>query len=103
MERQWCESERRRRLSQKDGNGMFELRSFDGNIGVLDHGGLQLCSGLRNIGFWSSAAFKSVRGELQGTLEGLHRVVQELLLGVSAAQFEVVECQFGVKAETDRF
>src|ERR1700722_19951472 len=100
--RRW-KIECRRRLADQDGNGRFELRSFDGNISVLDHGGLQLSSGLRNIGFRSSAAFKPVGGELQGILESLHRVVQKLLLSVRAAQLEVVECQFRAKAKTDRF
>jgi len=82
---------------------MFELRPFDGNIRILDHRSFELCSSLRNIEFWSGTAFKSVQRQLQGILVSLYRIVQELLLGVSAAQLKIVECKFGVKTKADSF
>src|SRR5215469_5738770 len=82
---------------------MLELRPLHGNIRGLHHSGLQLCSGLSDIGFWSGTSFKSIYGELEGILVSLHRVVQKLLLCVSAAQLEIVEGELGVKAQTDRF
>jgi hypothetical protein len=59
------------RLSNEDGDGVFELRPLHGEIGGLDTRGLELRLGLCHIGLRSSPAFEAVHRELQGIGVGL--------------------------------
>ena len=49
--------------------------------------------------FGRGAALEAIRRQAQGRLEGLHRLVQELLLRVGGPQLEVVDRQLGLQAE----
>ncbi len=61
--------------------------------------GLELRLGLRDVGLRRCAALEAIGREPQRRREGLHRLVEELLLGVGGPKLEVVEGQLGLQAE----
>ena len=90
------------RLADQNGDGVFELGAGYGYVGVLHTRGVELCLGLGHVGLGSYAALEAIECELEGVGVGLDGVVEELLLGVGAAEFEIVDGEFGVKAEAGR-
>src|SRR5882672_5423232 len=67
-------------LSNQDGDRVFELRPLHGDIGSLHTRGIKLRFGLGHIGHGGGASCETIRRELQGGGEGVHRVVQQQLL-----------------------
>ena len=60
----------------------------------------QLCLRLRHIRLRRGATFESTDRELQGFVECLYRVIEQPLLGIGAAQLEIIECQLCLNAES---
>src|SRR5258707_4311874 len=101
IERGIVERERRRRYAEKNGNSVLELRAPEGDIARLHFGCLKLCFCLVYVGLGSDPAFKAVVRDAVGLFVVFDGIVQQLLLGVGAAGFEVVEGKFGLQAQQD--
>ena len=78
---------------------MLELGADDGDVAVLDAGGLELGLGLIDVGLSGDAAFEAVGGDAEGLFVVLDGVVEEFFLGVGGAGFEVVDGELGLEAE----
>src|SRR5438034_8941284 len=78
---------------------MLELRPLHGDIGGLHLRRLQLSPCLCHIRLRRSAAFESPGRKLQGFVEGFNRVVEKTLLGIGAAQLEIIEGQLRLKTQ----
>ena len=101
IERSVGERERRRRFAEKNGDGVFELRALQGDVARLHFGCLELRLRLVYVGLRSDPAFKAIVRDAVGLFVVLHGIVQQLLLGVRAAGFEVVDGEFGLQAQQD--
>jgi hypothetical protein len=99
VERRCCEAEFRRRLSDENRNGVFELRALDGDVRVFDAGGVQLGLCLRNVGLRSHTPFEAIERELQVVGIGFYGIVEKLFLSVGAAQLEIVQSEFRLETE----
>ncbi len=99
IERARGQPERRRRAADQRRDRVLELRPLHHDVGGLRARGVELRLGLGDVGLRRRAALEAVRRELKRRLEGFHRLVQELLLGVGSPQLEVVHRQLGLKAE----
>src|SRR5580658_7501175 len=99
VERRGYEAEVRRRLSDENRNGVFELRSLYGDIRILNASRIKLRLRLRNIGLRGYAPLEAIERELQVVGIGFYSIVEKLLLSVGAAQFEIIQSKFRLKAE----
>ena len=81
---------------------MLELGPRHGDVGGLNPRRLELSPCLGDVGFRRAAAGEAILGELQRIGEVRNRIVQQLLLGIRAAQLDIVDRQFGVQAEARR-
>ena len=77
---------------------MLECRPLHGDIRGLHLCRLELSLCLGHIRLRRNAAFVSADRELQGFVESLNRVVKKPLLGIGAAQFEIIYRQLRLKA-----
>ena len=87
------------RLADEDGDGVLELGADDGDVAGLDARGFELGLGLIDVGLAGDAAFEAVGGDAEGLFVVLDGVVEEFLLGVGGAGFEVVHGELGLEAE----
>jgi hypothetical protein len=99
VERARGQPERRGRGADQRRDRVLELRPLHPDVGGLRSRGVELSLGLGDVGLRGRAALEAVRRELERRLEGFHRLVQELLLGVGGPQLEVVHRQLGLKTE----
>src|SRR6202035_3932521 len=86
---------------KKNGNGVLELRTLQGDIARLDFGCLELRLRLVYVRLRGDPTFKAVVRDAVGLFVVLHGIVQQLLLGVRAAGLEVVEGEFGLQTKQD--
>jgi hypothetical protein len=103
IERRGRQAERRRRLADQHGDRMFVLRPHHADVGVLHPRRVELRLRLRHIRHRREAALQAVPGHAQRIGVRLHGVVQQALLRVGAAHFDVVEGQLRVQAEARGF
>src|SRR5437870_5140134 len=82
---------------------MLVFRALYSNVSLLNAGGIKLSLCLGDIRFGCCSTLKAIDGELQRIGIGLHRIVQQLLLGICAAQLEIIECEFCMQAEGHSF
>jgi hypothetical protein len=73
---------------------VFELRSLHGDIRVLHASGVQLGLRLRKVSSRRHSSIEAIERELHVVGVGFYRIVEELLLSVGAAQFEIVQGEF---------
>ncbi len=90
-------SEGVRRLSNEDGDGVLVLGTDDSDIAGLNAGGLKLRLGLIDVGLAGDAALEAVGGDAEGLFVVLDGVVEQLLLRVGGAGFEVVDSQLACR------
>ncbi len=69
------------------------------SVGGLHLRRLKLRPRLRHVGKWRCASIVTVLRQLKRVLVGLYSLVQQLLLSINTAQAEVVDSQFGMKAQ----
>ena len=79
-----------RRFPQQDGDGVFVLRALDPNVRVGYARGIELSLRLGHVGFGRGAALIAGGGEPQRFGVGFDGVVEQALLRIRGAQFEVV-------------
>ena len=80
---------------------MLELRAGNANVNVLCLYAFVLGFGLSDVDVGGDSALEAHLGEVEVVQVGDDGVVEELLLGVEAAEFEVVQGEFGAEAELD--
>ncbi len=80
---------------------MFELGPRNADIDGLGAGLVQLSLRQGNIGVGGHSAREPGLGQLQVLLILLHGVVEQALLGIEAAQFEVISRQLRAQAQID--
>ncbi len=78
------------------------LRPGHRDVGGLGPRGVELGLGLGDVGLRGRAALVAVRREPQRRLEGVHCLVEELLLRVGRAQLEIVQGQLRLQAQARR-
>ena len=93
----------RRRFAEQRGNGMFQLRALDAQVGGLRQRGVQLRLGLRHVLVGGDAGFVEHAGQIQRILVGARRGVQELFLRVRRTQLEIIHRQFALDAQAHVF
>ena len=81
---------------------MLELCALQRDVARLYPGCLKLRLRLVDVGLRSDAAFEAIVGDSVGLFVVLHSIVQQLLLGIGAAGFEVVDGEFGLQAQHAR-
>ena len=101
IERRGGQTERRRRLADEGGDRVLVLGAHNADIGCLHPGHVELRLRLRHVGFRRVTARQAILGETQRVGVCFDRVVQQALLGVGAAQFDVIHRQFSMQAEAD--
>ncbi len=92
-----------RRATHQHGDGMFEGGALHAYADVLSARGFELRSRLRHFGAGAQAAIEAILRQVERLLISHQRLIQQLLLRVEAAQFEVVDGQFGMQAEANGF
>ena len=87
--------------ADEGGDGVLELRAGDPDVDGLRLDALVLGLGLGDVDFGGDPAFEAHLRQLQLVDIAGDGGVEELLLGVEAAQFEVVHRELGAEAELD--
>src|SRR5579875_535723 len=80
---------------------MFVRRALDAYVDGLGARGFKLRLRLSHIEFGREPALIAALRELQGLLVGNDGGIEKLSLRVEAAQLEIIERKFGMKAEID--
>jgi hypothetical protein len=100
MERTGRQREIGRGLPDQNRDGVFVLRAHHADVGVGYLGSLELGPGLHYIELRGRAALVARGREAQEVGIGLNGVIEQPLLRIRRAQFEIVVGQLGVQAET---
>src|ERR1035437_11108917 len=102
------EDKRRRRNTKlgefqvgEGADGVFVLSASHTHVDPLRAHGFQLRAGLGYVGFGADAALQAALGQVELVFQVGNGSVEQLDLGVEAAQLEVVDGHFCMKAEVD--
>ena len=88
--------ELRGRLAGQNGDGVFQLRALDSQVGQLRLRGVELGFGLRHVGIGSHAAGEAVAGEHQILLVGLDGLLEQRGIAIEPVQLEIVLGELGL-------
>ena len=101
LERRHRDRERGRRGANQRGDRVLETGPVDQDVDPLRPGGLEDRFRLRDVGLRRHAALEPVPGQLQRALERRYGGVENALLGIEAAQREVIRGQLRVQRQPD--
>jgi len=82
---------------------MFEFGPHHADVGLLDAGGVELGAGLRYIGLRSGSSFEAILRQLKSFRISFDGFCEKFRLRVGAAQFEIIDGEFGVQTQAGVF
>jgi len=82
---------------------MFVFSPHHADISLLDAGGIELGAGLRYIGLRSGSSFEAILRQLKSFGVSFDGFDEEFRLRVGAAQFEIIDGEFGVQTQAGVF